>query len=145
MDFLWNFPWKPNFHKTSPFWAEGCILEENLRRLTPLRIQFYCQNIINLPINTLFIAWQWHQFDFGIIFTPFCFLNWSFAAKFSKCSNSLNFEAKFNCNTTKPNVPKCRRKCTGLKLDLEPFNGPQMQFLSDHNFEGPCIFMLYFD
>ena len=21
-----------------------------------------------------------------------------------------------------------------------PFNDPQMQFLSDHNFEGPCMF-----
>ena len=62
-----------------------------------------------------------------------------FSACFSKCSNSLNFEAKINCNTTKPNVPKWRKRCTGLKLDLVPFNGPQMQFLSDHNFEGPCI------
>ena len=62
-----------------------------------------------------------------------------FSARFSNCSNSLNFEAKINCNTTKPNVPKWRKRCTGLKLDLVPFNGPQMQFLSDHNFEGPCI------
>ena len=61
-----------------------------------------------------------------------------FSAHFSNCSNSLNFEAKINCNTTKPNVPKWRKRCTGLKLDLVPFNGPQMQFLSDHNFEGPC-------
>ena len=74
-------------------------------------------------------------------FFSFLLSNWLFAAKFSKCSNSLNFEAKFNCNTTKPNVPKWRKKCTGLKLDLVPFNGPQMQFLSDHNFERPCIYM----
>ena len=65
-----------------------------------------------------------------------------FSAHFSNCSNSLNFEAKINCNTNKSNVPKWRKRCTGLKLDLGLFNGPQMLFLSDHNFEGPCKYIL---
>ena len=45
--------------------------------------------------------------------------------KISNCSNSLNFEAKINCNTIKPNVPKWRKTCTGLKFDLLNFYGPQ--------------------
>ena len=45
--------------------------------------------------------------------------------KTSNCSNSLNFEAKIKCNTIKPNVPKWRKTCTGLKFDLVHFNGPQ--------------------
>ena len=39
----------------------------------------------------------------------------------SNCSNSLNFEAKIICNTIKPNVPKWRKTCTGLKFDLLNF------------------------
>ena len=27
-------------------------------------------------------------------------------------------------------------------FDLVPFNGPQMQFLSNHNFEGPCRYIM---
>ena len=53
------------------------------------------------------------------------FINRPFAARFSNCSNSLNFEAKINCNTIKPNVPKWRKTCTGLKFDLLNFYGPQ--------------------
>ena len=106
------------------FLANGCILGQNSRKLTPLKIQFYYEANI-APRNTFFIAWQWHQFDFGVIFTLFCFLNWLFAAQFSNCSNSLNFEAKINCNTIKPNVPKWRKTCTGLKFDLLDFYGPQ--------------------
>ena len=45
--------------------------------------------------------------------------------KTSNCSNSLNFEAKIKCNTIKPNVPKWRKTCTGLKFDLLNFYGPQ--------------------
>ena len=43
--------------------------------------------------------------------------------KTSNCSNSLNFEAKIKCNTIKPNVPKWRKTCTGLKFDLLDFYG----------------------
>ena len=45
--------------------------------------------------------------------------------KNSNCAKSLNFEAKINCNTIKPNVPKWRKTCTGLKFDLLNFYGPQ--------------------
>ena len=93
-----------------------------------------------IKFNTFVNAWQWHQFDFGVIFTLFCFLNWIFAAIFSNCSNSLNFEAKINCNTIKPNVPKWRKTCTGLKFDLLHFYGPQSHILSGGNLWGPCIY-----
>ena len=53
------------------FLAIGCVLEQNLRKETPLRIQFYCQNIMTLPIETISKAWQWYSFDFGINFTHF--------------------------------------------------------------------------
>ena len=43
----------------------------------------------------------------------------------NNCCNSLNFEAKINFNTTKQNDLKWRKTCTGLKFDLEYFNGPQ--------------------
>ena len=58
--------------------------------------------------------------------------------KTSNCSNSLNFEAKIKCNTIKPNVPKWRKTCTGLKYDLLHFYGPQSHILSGDTFEGPC-------
>ena len=141
MKFPWNFLLKAKFDKNNPFWAEGCILGQNSRKLTPLKISFYCQGTITLPNNTFFIAWQWHQFDFGVIFTLFCFPNWLFAAKFSHCSNSLNFEAKINCNTIKPNVLKWRKTCTGLKFDSIHFYGPQSHIiLSGDNLWGPCIY-----
>ena len=57
--------------------------------------------------------------------------------KNSNCSNSLNFEAKINCNTIKPNVPKWRKTCTGLKFDLLNFYGPQSNI---HTFEIPVFF-----
>ena len=53
------------------FLAIGCVLEQNLRKEIPLRIQFYCQNIMTLPIETISKAWQWYRFDFGINFTHF--------------------------------------------------------------------------
>ena len=69
-----------------------------------------------------------------------CYLsNWLFAEEFSNCSNSLNFEAKINCNSIKPNVPKWRKICLGLKFDLVPFYGPQTKFKNIDNFGGPCM------
>ena len=61
-----------------------------------------------------------------------------FSACFSNCSNSLNFEAKINCNTIKTNVPKWRKTCTGLKFDWLNFYGPQSHILLLDHFEGPC-------
>ena len=69
--------------------------------------------------------------------------NWLFAEKFSNCSNSLNFEAKINCNTIKPNVPKWRKTCTGLKFDLLHFYGPQSHILSGGNLWGPCTYLVF--
>ena len=126
-------------HRMKPFARKMKFNKKNSRRLTPLRIQFYCHYITTQPTNTFFNAWQWHQFDFGIIFGLFCFLNWLFAAKFSNCSNSLNFEAKINCNSIKPNVPKWRKTCTGIKFDLLHFYRPQSHILSGDNLWGPCI------
>jgi len=59
--------------------------------------------------------------------------------KTSNCSNSLNFEAKIKCNTIKPNVPKWRKTCTGLKFDLLNFYGPQSNI---HTFWDPSFFWL---
>ena len=124
------------------FLANGCILGQNSRKLTPLKIQFYFQDNI-APRNTFLIAWQWHQFDFGVIFTLYCFLHWKFAAKFSNCSHSLNFEAKINCNTTKQNDLKWRKTCTGLKFDLVHFNGPQTKFIRDSLYKHPVFIHRY--
>ena len=61
-----------------------------------------------------------------------------FAKQFSNFFNSLNFEAKINCNTSKPNVPKWRKTCTGLQFDVVHFNGPQSHLLSGGKLWGPC-------
>ena len=45
-----------------------------IRKETSLKIQFYYQNIINLPINTFSKAWKWQLFDFGPTFTHFYIL-----------------------------------------------------------------------
>merc|ERR1711949_84148 len=75
---------------------------------------------------------------FSVSFSPFLLASWEFAVGFSNCSNSPNFEAKINCNTTTPNVPKWKKTCTGSKFDLVNFNGPQMKFKNIDNFGGPC-------
>ena len=111
------------------FLANGCVLGQNARKETPFKIQFYCQDNINLLsapflnlINGICLFFLPH-------FHPLCLLvicSWLFAAQFSNCSNSLNFEAKINFNTTKQNDLKWRKTCTGLKFDLEHFSGPQI-------------------
>ena len=40
--------------------ANGCILEQNARKETPIKIQFYFQDNITLPTNTFSKAWLWH-------------------------------------------------------------------------------------
>ena len=59
------------------------------------------------------------------------FVNRPFSARFSNYCNSLNFEAKINFNTTRQNDLEWKKTCTGLKLDLEYFNGPQTKFIGD--------------
>ena len=63
--------------------------------------------------------------------------NWQFCARFSNCSNSLNFEAKINFITTRQNDLKWRKTCTGLKFDLEHFYGPQTKFIRDSLYKHP--------
>ena len=73
--------------------------------------------------------------------------NWPFCARFSNGSNSLNFEAKINCNTTRQNDLKWRKRCTGLKFDLVHFDGPQTKFIFDSLYKHPvcinCKFVKY--
>ena len=77
--------------------------------------------------------WFWWHFH------SFCSLKLLFADKFSRCSNPLNFETKINCNTIKPNVPKWRKTCIGLKFYLLNFYGPQSNI---HTFWDPIFFWL---
>ena len=44
---------------------------------------------------------------------------------------------KINCNTTKQNDLKWRKTCTGLKFDLEHFNGPKSKFIRDSLYKHP--------
>ena len=57
--------------------------------------------------------------------------------KNSILSNSLNFKAKINCNTTKQNDLKWGKTYTGLKFDLVHFNGPQTKFICDSLYKHP--------
>ena len=66
--------------------------------------------------------------------------------KTSNCSNSLNFEAKIKCNTIKPNVPKWRKTCTGLKFDLLDFYGLRAIYILFEIplfFDSPCTQMKF--
>ena len=69
--FIQIISFEEKFHGNCIFLAIGCVLEQNLRKEIPLRIQFYCQNIMTLSIETISKAWQWYRFDFGINFTHF--------------------------------------------------------------------------
>ena len=67
--------------------------------------------------------------------------NRPFAARFSNCFNRLNFEAKINFNTTRQNELKWRKTCTGLKFDLEHFNGPKSKFIRDSLYKHPVAML----
>ena len=71
--FLLNFAFNGKFHGNFIFLANGYILRQNSRKLTPLKISFYCQGNITQPINTFFNAWQWHQFDLVSFLLLFAF------------------------------------------------------------------------
>ena len=73
-------------------------------------------------------------------FHSLCFMlysSWLFAARFSNCCNSLNFKAKINFKTTRQNDLNWRKTCTGLKFNLEHFNGPQNKFIGDSLYKHP--------
>ena len=52
-----------------------------------------------------------------------------------------------NCNTTRQNDLKWRKRCTGLKFDLVHFDGPQTKFIFDSLYKHPvcinCKFVKY--
>ena len=76
---------------------------------------------------------------FHVSFSLFVAARWKFASRFSNCSNLLNFEAKINCNTTRQNDLKWRKRCTGLKFDLVHFDGPQTKFIFDSLYKHPVL------
>ena len=59
--FLINFLFSETFHENFIFLAKSCIIEQNARKHTLLKIQFYCLFNITLPIWTFFKAWHWHD------------------------------------------------------------------------------------
>ena len=61
------------------------------------------------------------------------FVNRPFAARFSNYSKSINF------NTTRQNDLKWRKTCTGLKFNLEHFNGPQTKFIGNSLYKHPVV------
>ena len=54
------------FHGNCNFLANGCFVGQNSRKETPLKIKFYYQNIINLPVKTFSKAWKCIGFIFEI-------------------------------------------------------------------------------
>ena len=54
------FPKKKKIYQKQSFLAKGCVIEQDARKQTLLKIQFYCLYNITLPIGTFFKAWQWH-------------------------------------------------------------------------------------
>ena len=63
--FLIIFLFYRKFHENCIFLAKGCILEQIVRKQTPLKNKFF------LPTATFSKAWKWQQFDFGLTFTHF--------------------------------------------------------------------------
>ena len=55
-------------NKNSPFCAKGCVLEQNSKKETTLKIKFYYQCIITLPLTTIpmlcvmILVWLWGYF-----------------------------------------------------------------------------------
>ena len=45
-----------------------------LKKKTPLKIQFYYQDFVNLPIKTFSKAWKWQPLDFGPTLSHFYLL-----------------------------------------------------------------------
>ena len=120
------------------FLANGCVLGQNARKETPFKIQFYCQDNINL-LSAPFLNLSNGIGFFLLHFYPLCLLGGNLLPNFSNCSNSLNIETKINFNTTRQNDLMWRKTCTGLKFDLEHFNGPQTKFIFDSLYKHPVV------
>ena len=91
---------------------------------------------------------QWRKDAYYLTYTPHTYRvsqKKVGSQKISNCSNSLNFEAKIKCNTIKPNVPKWRKTCTGLKFDLLDFYGLRAIYILFEIplfFDSPCIIII---
>ena len=96
-------------------WAKGGIITQSSRKQTPLYIKIHFHTNIYLPINSFSLLLNGIGFILAFIVCYYtcllCYLQ--FAAQFFYCSNSLNFQLKIKCHTTRQNVPLCRKRCTG--------------------------------
>ena len=106
------------------FLANGCVLGQNARKETPFKIQFYCQDNINLLSAPFLNLVNGISLFFCLISTLYACLLVVCSPIFKLLYNSLNFEAKINLNTTRQNDLKWRKTCIGLKFDLVHFNCP---------------------
>ena len=109
----------------------GCILGQNARKETRFKIQFYCQDNINLLSAPFLNLVNGIGLFFCLISTLYACLLVICSQIFKLLYNSLNFEAKINLNTTRQNDFKWRKTCIGLKFDLDHFYGHQTQFIRD--------------
>ena len=66
---------KRKLNKNSPFCAKACNVEQNSRKETLLKIQFYFQTIPTQPITTFLKSWKWHRFNIGLNIKLFCFVS----------------------------------------------------------------------
>ena len=57
------------------FLSKGCVLAQNSRKQTLLKIQFYFQTNLIQPITTFLKSWKWHWFNIGLNITLFCFVS----------------------------------------------------------------------
>ena len=70
-----KFSVKRKLNKNSPICAKACNVEQNSRKETPLKIQFYFQTNLTQPITTFLKCWKWHWFNIGLNITLFCFVS----------------------------------------------------------------------
>ena len=68
--FLQNF-----FYGICIFLTKDCIVAQNSRKQTLLKIQFYFQTIPTQPITTFLKSWKWHRFNIGLNIKLFCFVS----------------------------------------------------------------------
>ena len=68
--FLQNF-----FYGICIFLTKGCIVAQNSRKQTLLKIQFYFQINLIQPITTFLKSWKWQWFNIGLNITLFCFVS----------------------------------------------------------------------
>ena len=73
--FLFNFLFTEFFYGICIFLTKGCIVAQNSRKQTLLKIQFYFQTIPTQPITTFLKSWKWHRFNIGLNIKLFCFVS----------------------------------------------------------------------